>query len=386
MDPLVLASIVGLVFAGKTLAERGEDNSSPSRQPLPTTKPRHPLTRRDVDLMVQPANHSADYFDLQNTTPELGRRVGDWRLQRKDAVANLQDITPANTRFPYGQPVYDLYNREYITNKMNNVSPLEAPMNVGPGLGVGPDVRAAGGFQDYFRALPVNINEEKLTTLEGRDGTPSYFVKNGGAGGIGDITHQAVASKAAYRAPGAYGGGGAQSALVGPEGRPDFLKTKKTTMRDETALRTDTLSDGPPQYNVYQPYAEAKGAYTDTTLTRSSGYREKNDRPANGARMNVRQDPVGMVGGGTQYRAESKPVQPGPMAITGSNQGRGTLPPEFDDPLNEFKSNPNPRAQPGFLDIAIQQLENNPLAYSLATPKQPDSAMGTTPFSTVSVA
>ena len=382
MDPLVLASIVGLVFAGKTLAERNEE-SSPSRQPLPTTKPRRPLTRRDIDMMAHPADHSADYFDLQNTNPELGRRVGDWRLQRKDAVANLQDITPTNSHFPYGQPVYDLYNREYITNKMNNVSPLEAPMNVGPGLGVGPDVKAAGGFQDYFRALPVNINEEKLTTLEGRPGTASYFVKNGGAGGIGDITHEASASKAAYRAPGAYGGGGAQSALVGPEGRPNFLKTKRMTIRGETGLRTDTLSDGPPQYNVAQPYAEAKGAYTDTTLTRSSGYREKEDRAANGARMNVRQDPVGLVGGGTQYRAESKPVQPGPMAITGSNQGRGTLPPEFDDPLNEFKSNPNPRAQPGFLDIAIQQLEKNPLAYSLAAPKQPDAAMGTSPFVTV---
>jgi hypothetical protein len=334
-------------------------------------------------MMAHPADHSADYFDLKNTTPDFGRRVGDWRLQRKDAVANLQDVTPTNSRFPYGQPVYDLYNREYITNKMNNVSPLEAPMNVGPGLGVGPDVRAAGGFQDYFRALPVNINEEKLTTLEGRPGPSSYFVKNGGAGGIGDITHQAAATKAAFRAPGAYGGGGAQSALVGPEGRPNFLKTKKMTIRGETGLRTDTLSDGPPQYNVYQPYAEAKGAYTDTTLTRSSGYRAKQDRPGNGARMNVRQDPVNMVGGGTQYRAESKPVQPGPMAITGSNQGRGILPPEFDDPLNEFKSNPNPRAQTDFLDIAIQQLEKNPLAYSLAAPKQPDVAMGTTPFVTV---
>ena len=382
MDPLVLASIVGLVFAGKTLAERS-DNESPSRQPLPTTKPRPPLTRRDIDLMAHPANHSADYFDLQNTNPELGRRVGDWRLQRKDAVANLQDITPTNSRFPYGQPVYDLYNREYITNKMNNVSPLEAPMNVGPGLGVGPDVRAAGGFQDFFRALPVNINEEKLTTLEGRPGTASYFVKNGGAGGIGDITHQAAATKAAYRAPGAYGGGGAQSALVAPEGRPNFLKTKRMTIRGETGLRTDTLSDGPPQYNVAQPYAEAKCAYTDTTLTRSSGYRAKEDRAGNGARMNVRQDPVGMIGGGTQYRAESKPVQPGPMAITGSNQGRGVLPPEFDDPLNEFKSNPNPRGQTDFLDIAIQQLEKNPLAYSLATPKQPNVDMGTTPFVTV---
>jgi hypothetical protein len=99
--------------------------------------------------------------------------------------------------------------------------------------------------------------------------------------------------------------------------------------------------------------------------------------------MNVRQDPIGMVGGGTQYRAESKPVQPGPMAITGSNQGRGILPPEFDDPLNEFKSNPNPRAQQDFLDIAIQQLEKNPLAYSLAAPKMPDAAMGTSPFVTV---
>jgi hypothetical protein len=40
----------------------------------------------------------------------------------------------------------------------------------------------------------------------------------------------------------------------------------------------------------------------------------------------------------------------------------------YDDPLNEFKENPNPRAQPDFLDIAIQQLEKNPLAYSLAAP------------------
>ena len=126
MDPLVLASIVGLVFAGKTLADRDEDKSSSSRQPLPTTKP---LTRRQIDMMAHPADHSADYFDLKNTTPDFGRRVGDWRLQRKDAVANLQDVTPTNSRFPYGQPVYDLYNREYITNKMNNVSPLEAPMN-----------------------------------------------------------------------------------------------------------------------------------------------------------------------------------------------------------------------------------------------------------------
>jgi hypothetical protein len=368
MDPLIVASIVGLVFAGKTIADRPE-MPEVIKKPA-TTRPitNAPLTRRDVDLMAHPVDHSADFFDLKNTNPDLGRRIGDWRLRPKDAVPNLQDITPTNTRFPYGQPVYDLYNREYITNKQNNISPLETPLNIGPGLGVGVDVLAAGGFHDYFRALPVNVNEERLTTLEGRSGPPNPVVKNGGAAYIGDITHEASKSKTAFKEPGAYGGGGAQSALLGPEGRPNYIKTKKMTIRSETGLRTDTLSDGPPQYNVYQPYAGAKSSYTDKTLTRVSNNRVNGDRAGNPGSMNVRNDPVNQVGAGTQYRAESKPVQPGPMAITGSNQGRGVLPPQYDDPLNEFKSNPNPRGQADFLDIAIQQLEKNPLAFSLAVP------------------
>lgn len=381
MDPLALAAVVGLVFAGKTIADSNESASAPQT----TTKSPKPLSRRDIDMMADSVGHRADAFDLRNTNPALGRRIHDWRLQPKEAVPNLQDVTPTNSRFPYGQPVYDLYNREYITNKQNNVAPVEQPMRVGPGLGVGPDVLAAGGFHDYFRALPVNINEEKLTTLEGREGPPNPVVKNGGAAYIGDITHQAAATKTAKRAPAAYGGGGAQSALVAPEGRPNFLKTKKMTIRSETGLRTDTLTTGPPRYNVPQPYAEGKTCYTDTDLTRSSGYRTKPDRAGNAARMNVRNDPVNQVGAATQLRIESEPVPPGPMGITGSNQGRGVLPPQFDDPLNEFKSNPNPRAQKNFLDIAIQQLEKNPLAYSLADPKKADPAMGTRPFNTVSV-
>jgi len=380
MDPLALAAVVGLVFAGKTLADGKE---TPVARPKPATT--KPLTRRDIDMMADSVGHSADAFDLRNTNPSFGRRINDWRLQPKDAVPNLQDVTPTNSRFPYGQPVYDLYNREYITNKQNNLSPLETPMNIGPGLGVGPKVLAAGGFHDYFRALPTNINEEKLTTLEGREGPSNFFVKNGGAAYIGDITHQAAATKTAFRDPGAYGGGGAQSALLGAEGRPNFLKTAKQTIRSETGLRTDTLSDGPPQYNIAQPYAEGKTCYTDTDLTRSSGYRANPDRPGNAARMNVRNDPVNQVGSATHLRIESEPVPVGPMGITGSNQGRGISIPEFDDPLNEFKSNPNPRASTGFLDIAIQQLENNPLAYSLADPKKADPAMDTRPFNTVSV-
>jgi len=382
MDPLAIAAVVGLVFAGKTLAD-GRETAPQGRQPYPATT--KPLTRRDIDLRSNARDHEKDYSDMFNTVPDVGRRVGDWRLQPKDAVPNLQDVTQTNSRFPYGQPVYDLYNRQYITNKMNNVSPLEAPNTVGPGLGVGPNVKAAGGFQDYFRALPVNVNEEKLTTLEGRPGPPSPVVKSGGAAYIGDITHQAAQTKTAYRPPGAFGGGGPQSAFVAPEGRPDFLRTRKTTRRQESGLRTDTLSEGPPSFFVQQPYAAAKNAYTDISLTRLSGDRSKSDRAANGARMNVRNDPVNQVGAATQLRPEAEILPAPPMGLTGTNQGRGVLAPKFDDPLNEFKENPNPRAKSGFLDIAIQQLENNPLAYSLADPKQADPAMNTKPFNTVAV-
>jgi hypothetical protein len=376
MDPLAIAAVVGLVFAGKTLADGRSDSPPKSRKPVTT----RPITRRDVDLMSNNRDHARDFVDVLNTTPDLGRRIGDRRLQPKEAVPNLQDVTQTNSRFPYGQPVYDLYNRQYVTNKMNNLSPLEHPNTVGPGLGLGPNVRAGGGFHDYFRVLPNNINEEKLTTLEGRPGPPNPVVKSGGAAYIGDMTHNAAQSKTAFRDPGAYGGGGAQSALVGAEGRPDFLKTRKTTRRQETGLRTDTLSEGPPKYFVEQPYAVGTSVYTDTTLTRSSGDRSKPDRAANAARMNVRNDPVNQVGSSTQLRPEAPILPLPPMGLTGSNQGRSYLAPQFDDPLNEHKPNANPRANPKFLDIAIQQLDKNALAYSLAAPKQADPSMETRPF------
>jgi hypothetical protein len=90
--------------------------------------------------------------------------------------------------------------------------------------------------------------------------------------------------------------------------------------------------------------------------------------------MNVRNDPVNQVGAATQLRPEAEILPVPSMGTTGSNQGRGTQPPQYDDPLNEQKSNPNPRASSSFLDIAIQQLEKNPLAYSLARPPPQVSA------------
>ena len=108
MDPLALAAVVGLVFAGKRLSESSE-SAQPPAQAVATPS----LTRRDVDLMANPRDHSKDYFDLKIMTPDLGRRIGDSRLGPKnEVVGSLQDRAPDAGRFPFGQPGYDLYNRQ----------------------------------------------------------------------------------------------------------------------------------------------------------------------------------------------------------------------------------------------------------------------------------
>lgn len=354
MDPLALAAVVGLVFAGKKLSE--ENDLSYTTENAPRPPPPKIWTRRDVDLKANARDHAKDYFDVKIMTPDLGRRVGDWRLKPKNEIPSLQDRSPDAGRFPFGQPVYDLYNRQNVTNKMNNVQPIER-LNVGPGLGVDPSVPSAGGFHDYFRVLPNNVNEERLTTLPGRSGPSNPVVKNGGTV-IGEITHEAKDTKAWYRPPAQNRGEGQGGALTGPEGRPNYLKTQRPTIRQETGLRTDTLSSGPGQYYVAQPYAVGSHAYTDPSLTRASGNRMNPDRPGNPQRMNVRDDPVVQGGAMSNLRGESKAFPVSPMDGGRFQQYQRT---EFDR-FNEYKAHENPRASRAFLDIAIQQLEKNPIA------------------------
>jgi hypothetical protein len=56
--------------------------------------------------------------------------------------------------------------RSITARTHNNVLPAEQ-IRVGPGLGVGPEVAATGGFQQFYRQMPLNINEYKLNTLPG---------------------------------------------------------------------------------------------------------------------------------------------------------------------------------------------------------------------------
>lgn len=81
----------------------------------------------------------------------------------------------------------DLAKLRASSNRIqNNVLPAEQ-IRVGPGLGVGPEVAATGGFQQFYRQMPLNINEHKLTQLPGRiipGGT-----QTGGKGEISQISH-----------------------------------------------------------------------------------------------------------------------------------------------------------------------------------------------------
>lgn len=286
-------------------------------------------------------------------TPELGRRIGDFRLTPKNEVRSLQDRAMNATRSPYGQPVYNLYDRQNITNKINNFPPVER-RNVGPGLGVGPEVAATGGFQQFFRVLPNNINEERLSTLPGGEGPPNPVVKNGGAGGMGDVTHLAKATKTWRRDPAQNSGQGQGGALRGMEGRPEQIKTRRTTIRQETGFRGDTLEYGPGQYNVAQPY---DGSLHDKKIPHLSNNRTNPDRAGNPGRMNVREDPKNVVGAMTNIRYESTPFPVQAGGVGGGTRLNQTYVPPSYDKFNEVKGNKNPYTET--LDIAIKQLEKN---------------------------
>jgi hypothetical protein len=348
---LALAAVAGLMFAGKSLSDAKEEQAEP-QQVLVEAAPPMKITSLDTDLMEFRRSQDATY-DSKIMNPGTGRGFAgnpDWRLQPKEVAPNFGDITKDGKRFPFGQPVYTTVYRENITNKMNNLNPTEK-MNVGRGLGLDPNVPAAGGFQQFFRVLPNNINEERTHNLPGNWGGPANpVVKNGGTT-MGEITHHAKPTKAWNRPPAQNRGQGQGGALTALEGRPDFQKTRRTTIRQETGSRRDTLENGPPQYYQTQGY---DSTLLDNRQTRWSENRSNPDRAGNPGRMNVRQDPIGMVGAGTTTRLEAGPL---PIRPPDGSHNYRYIAPQYDR-LNIKKGN----ATPMDLNLAKDVRTKNPLA------------------------
>jgi hypothetical protein len=352
MDPLSLAAIVGLVYSGKKISDAKEE-----QQEVPAMLAPQKIFRKDLVQYDQFAQQDQQ-LDQKNMTPDIGRGFsGDWRMRPKEIAPNMGDIVK-NAGFPFGQPVYDVSYRENVTNKMNNLNPSEK-VYVGRGLGLDPNTPAAGGFQQFFRIEPTNMNEEKLTTLPGTWGGPANsFIKSGGTT-MGEITHHAKQTKAWHRDPAQNRGQGQGGAITAPEGRPDFQKTRRTTNRQETGYRDDNLGDGPAQFSVSQAY---DSGLLNNGMSRSTGNRVNPDRAANAGRMNVRQDPIGMIGAGTTTRLEASSL---PLRPPDGSHGQRYVVPQYQK-VNVFKGNAiqtdfglardvrakNPLAQPAFVDYA----------------------------------
>jgi hypothetical protein len=276
---------------------------------------------------------------------------------KKEIMGNFGDISKTANRLPYGQPVYDLYNRQAVTNKMNNLAPAEKVL-VGRGLGISPDVPAQGGFQQFFRVLPTNTNENRLTQLPGRAGPPAAIVKS--APPVqGDLTQTQRPSKIYMREPARGKAHGGQGVIEAAEYRPRHVKTEQSTLKDQTGKRDDNLAFGPMQYQdvTSQDARSVTGNQIRGTNNRSNEIKEF--LPAGG--MNVRQDPTGMVGALTASRQDDNSQPMGPKNGTSSQQY--TSPEMYD--LNELKTNINPYT--ATLDLAQKQLKGNPMAFSISS-------------------
>jgi hypothetical protein len=353
MDPMALFAVAGLIFAGKKLSEREGYTGVPAD--------------REIQGESDIERRSRQMYHLQSNDMGIGggsavKIAGPKEVfmgsgvsyMRKDVVENLGDITPDGKRFPYGQPVYDLYNRQGITNKMNNLNPADKKY-VGRGLGVGPDVPAQGGFQQFFRVLPTNTNENRLTQLPGRVGPPVAAVASAPTV-IGSLTQVQRPSKVYSREM-----GGAKNIVPAHEPRPTESRTERSTLKDQTVVRSDTLSFGAGQYqNVKMDARDMTGNQIRGTDNRSN---EIDGFMPGGGRMNVRQGPLGMNGALTQIREDTTAL---PIPPAGPTAGRFQ---QYKDAevykFNEYKSNQNPYS--ANLSLAQRQLKDNPLAFSISS-------------------
>ena len=302
-----------------------------------------------------------------------------------------------------------LFNLDFLTAFSAAASAIS---NVGPGLGVDPNTPAVGGHQQLFRVNPINVGAYKLTTLPGRSG-PAFDLKGGRRGIVGELGHNKpeTTSFLLDRRPPT---GGRAQGFSGVVPRGEHEKTKRTTNRSETGLRTDTLSTAAPKRAVSaltraaEPTRNKKDGnieayqynnmpapninkYTHGYLNSPAikigesrvygdshtadelmkfGFRPTADRrgkagrPAGAGRMNVRADPLNQSGMLTGVRSDTSRIDGRVNAANGgwTQQYRNADYHQF----NAYKGNINPNATQDALDLPKRQLSNNPLAHSLS--------------------
>ena len=410
-DPLSLAAIVGLIYAARKCStdENGNLETTTTENYQQETSQENVFNERLDQRSTLMNTMTGSIADDPGVSGHGVRNVD----QGKQAQPSFGDV--AFMKYPNGEPVHDFRNRPYVSGKMNNFGPVEKQL-VGSGLGVGPDVPAYGGYQQVFRVLPNNVNGYKLTTLPGRSG-PAGDVSGGRPTLTSQLNHK-MPEKTAFlptrrpTVPGrAQGQGGSLNGVVV---RGKYEKTKRTTNRSETTLRQDGLEFNPAKSIVSaEPLAQDptrnKGDLNDSQFyfnnqpapgitnfkggyTIAPGSELLSQKPKDGASYSPQQlekygfrpdtkrgkkDRAG-VAGGMNVRADALNAGGAVTAVRSDcNRTDGRLGPangawsqnyvqDMYYQLNSYKGNSNPHATSRELNLAKNQLMNNPLAHTLA--------------------
>jgi len=375
-DPISLAAVAGLIFAGRSLSTK----SVP--EPVQQTMPQEPQ------------------ITYENDFPEFIEREFEPRVEvpQKREMESFADISLQQRSG--GQEILNMRNRMYDTGRMNNLSPIEKQM-VGPGLGVGSDTPASGGFQQMFRVNPINVGEYKLTTLPGRSG-PAADTTGGRSALVGQLTHNKPETTAHLpsRLPAMPGRAQGMSGAVP---RASHQKTMRTTNRSETGLRQDglgfngakrfvsaqTMSQDPTRFKSdrndqqFAHYSHAapgitnfSGAYATSAAAqittknneelmkygfRPEDRRGKANRMGNKGRMNVRESALKQGGALTAVRTDTSRID---GRVNGANGGwtQNYQQKPFHQ-FNAYKGNENPNSRD--LGLAARVLQKNPLSQNI---------------------
>jgi len=377
-DPVSVLAVAGLIYAGRKLSEVPEQPKQVVRE--------------------EPELFETEFEEIEFSDPFK---------DRKTEVDSFSVIAPQSRTG--GQELLEMRGRLYDQGRMNNLSPIEQKL-VGPGLGVGTNVESAGGYQQLFRVNPVNTGAYRLTTLPGRSG-PAVDIKGGRRAEIGELTHNQP-EKTAYlpeRRPPVFGRAQGMSGTVP---RASHQKAMRNTNRAQTGHRTDGLDKTPgkrfisaqaiPQLptrnkgdvhdsqfmhvnnpapgiaNFHGGYDVAPATLLNTEGMNKSGYsveqqiaygirpderRAKPNRTGNPGRMNVREKPVNQHGALTTIRHDKTRID---GRIGGANGGwmQHYKKNKYVE-LNPYKGNINPRVAGNGLDIAKNQLANNPFSKTI---------------------
>ena len=374
-DPISLAAIAGLVYAGRTLSN----------------KPSVPEPQVQVQVRAPPPEDNVPQFQER----EFEQRV---EVPHKVEMTSFADI--GRQQRSGGQEILNMRNRMYDTGRMNNLSPIEKQL-VGPGLGVSADTPATGGYQQMFRVNPINVGEYRLTTLPGRSG-PAADITGGRRTGFGEMTHNKPETTAHLPSRLPPMAGRAQG-MSGAVPRQSHQKTMRSTNRAETGQRADglgfngakrfvsaqTMSQDPTRFKgdrndeqyIYNNrpapgISNFYGGYTNSAASqivdknnnelmrygfRPEDRRGKANRMGNPGRMNVRESALKQGGRLTAVRSDTSRID-GRMNAANGGWTQNYQQKPFHQ-FNAYKGNENPNSQS--LDIAKRQLQNNPLAHHI---------------------